>query len=231
MNKIISFCLWGRNPKYTIGAIKNAQLAKTIFPDWKCRFYVGQSVPWSVITSLHEHNAEVVHMPEAGDWKGMFWRFLPANDPHIDVFISRDTDSRLDWSEKTVIDQWLSSSYSVLALGQHPWHTVPLMGGGWGMKKNAVPNFTDLLSQWNREDRYQTDQEFLNSAVWPLVQKNTLMYHICNYGWSPGLLKPWPPVKRSNVMFFGQVFDESDLPVKEHIDAYCSYITAGKSSL
>ncbi len=34
MNKVISFSLWGDNPKYTIGAIKNAELSKTIYPDW-----------------------------------------------------------------------------------------------------------------------------------------------------------------------------------------------------
>ena len=45
MKKIISFCLWGDNPKYTIGAIENAKLAKTIYPDWTCRFYVGTSTP------------------------------------------------------------------------------------------------------------------------------------------------------------------------------------------
>ena len=38
MKKIIAFSLWGDQPKYTVGAIKNADLAKEIYPDWTCRF-------------------------------------------------------------------------------------------------------------------------------------------------------------------------------------------------
>jgi len=38
MKKVISYSIWGDNPKYATGAIK-------IYPDWICRFYVGQSVP------------------------------------------------------------------------------------------------------------------------------------------------------------------------------------------
>ena len=58
--KIISFCLWGDNPKYTEGAIKNAQLASEIYPGWKCRFYVGQSVPSIVLMRLEmNENTEV----------------------------------------------------------------------------------------------------------------------------------------------------------------------------
>jgi len=34
MKKIISFSLWGDNPVYTQGAIRNAELAKEIYPDW-----------------------------------------------------------------------------------------------------------------------------------------------------------------------------------------------------
>ena len=31
--KIISFSLWGQDPKYTIGAIRNAELAREIYQD------------------------------------------------------------------------------------------------------------------------------------------------------------------------------------------------------
>ncbi len=42
--KIISFSLWGQNPKYLTGAIRNAVLVKQIYPDWVCRFYVDNKV-------------------------------------------------------------------------------------------------------------------------------------------------------------------------------------------
>ena len=34
MKKVISFSLWGKNPTYTIGAIKNAELASQFYPDF-----------------------------------------------------------------------------------------------------------------------------------------------------------------------------------------------------
>ena len=63
MKKIISFCLWGDNPKYTIGAIENAKLAKTIYPDWICRFYVSENVNQSIINKLIELNSEIIKKP------------------------------------------------------------------------------------------------------------------------------------------------------------------------
>ena len=53
MKKIISFSLWGDNPKYTIGAIKNAEIAKEIYPDWICRFYLGKSTPIEIVKDLY----------------------------------------------------------------------------------------------------------------------------------------------------------------------------------
>ena len=44
--KIISFSLWGDNPKYTIGAIRNAELTPM---GWISRFYCGLSVPTEIV--------------------------------------------------------------------------------------------------------------------------------------------------------------------------------------
>ena len=63
MKKIIAFSLWGDNPMYTIGAIKNADLALDIYPDWVCRFYVGKSTPDEIILELTKRkNTEIFVM-------------------------------------------------------------------------------------------------------------------------------------------------------------------------
>ena len=86
--KLITFSLWGDDPKYTVGAIRNAELAPTIYPGWKCRFYVGTSVPNPIVWQLEafEH-VEVVMMDVPGDWTGMFWRFYPASEPDVEVMV------------------------------------------------------------------------------------------------------------------------------------------------
>ena len=128
MKKIISFSLWGDNPKYTIGAIKNVELSKTIYPDWICRFYCGKSVPSDIIEKLKSYdNVEVIEMDEDGNWSGMFWRFYACED--ADVMITRDTDSRLSFREKFAVDEWLNSDKDFHIMRDHPYHNVLILGG------------------------------------------------------------------------------------------------------
>ena len=89
MKKIISFSLWGDDPIYNIGAIRNAELAKKIYSGWVCRYYVGKSTPADTIEKLKTFdNVEIIEMDEEGDWTGMFWRFYPASEESVDVVIS-----------------------------------------------------------------------------------------------------------------------------------------------
>ena len=66
--KVVSYSLWGDNPKYTIGAIRNAELVKSLYPGWKARFYTGSSVPKEITNELRLKEADVVEMQESGDW-------------------------------------------------------------------------------------------------------------------------------------------------------------------
>ena len=101
MIKVISFSLWGNNPKYTVGAVKNAELAKKVYPGWIPRFYVGSCVDEKIKNQLIELGSQVIEKNVIGDWTGMFWRFEAASDPTVDIMISRDCDSRLSEREKS----------------------------------------------------------------------------------------------------------------------------------
>ena len=57
MKKVISFNLWGNNPIYNIGAIKNVELAKVFYPEFECWFYIHQeSVPIETIIELQKND-------------------------------------------------------------------------------------------------------------------------------------------------------------------------------
>jgi len=43
MKNIISFSLWGNDPMYWKGAVKNIKLAKELYPGFICRFYVDKN--------------------------------------------------------------------------------------------------------------------------------------------------------------------------------------------
>ena len=60
MKQVISYSLYGTNPRYTIGAIKNAVLALEFFSGFFVRYYVSPTVPvWVMQTLMLFENTEV----------------------------------------------------------------------------------------------------------------------------------------------------------------------------
>lgn len=216
--KIISFSLWGQDPKYIVGAIRNAELAQKVYPDWVCRFYVGMCVPSSVLFQLEDMpNVQVVRKPTFGDWRGMFWRFEPASEDDVEVMISRDTDSRLNEREKAAVDEWLESDKGFHVMRDHPYHQFPVLGGMWGVKKGVLPQMKNLIDSFSQQDQYGTDYNFFAEKIVPLVSENTLTHDEFFGG------KKFPS-ERKDYEFVGQVFNEQDKTVIEHLEALKEYL-------
>lgn len=204
MKKLITFSLWGDDPKYCVGAVENARLAQQFYPGWTCRFYLGRSVPTATYTALLDvPNVRVVNMHVEGDWRGMFWRFMPAGEDDVDVFITRDCDSRIGAREAAAVEEWLQSPQLIHAMRDHPYHSVPILGGMWGAKRHAIPNIVELVNQWNQEDRWQTDQEFLTAMVWPTHRHKVLAHD--NWARFVGCVNKPFPTPRVNGEFVGAI--------------------------
>jgi len=209
IKKIISFSLWGDNPKYTIGAIRNAELSKEIYPDWICRFYVGRSTPKNIINKLESFdNTEVIIMDVDGDWTGMFWRFYAASDVNVDVCIIRDCDSRVNFRERDAVNEWLESNKGFHIMRDHPYHLTEILGGMWGSKKGVIANIKKEIDDYVKGNFWQVDQNFLREKIYPLVKDNCLVhdeYHSYDID-----KRPFPSI-RKNKEFVGDVFDENDV--------------------
>lgn len=54
MDKVISFSIYGNMPMYTIGLLKNLELAKKIYSDWKVYVYYNTTVPPEYIEKYKE---------------------------------------------------------------------------------------------------------------------------------------------------------------------------------
>ena len=212
MKKIISFSLWGDNPKYCIGAIKNAELSKSIYPDWVCRFYICKNVNSDIIKELEKHQCEIILKKQQSNWSSMFWRFEAGHDKNIDAVIFRDTDSRLNLREKNAVDQWLESDKTFHIMRDHPYHGYPILGGMWGMKINDKYDFENILKSFSPENKYGTDYEFFINVLYPLIKNDKIthdeFFEKINF-----------PTKRNENEFVGQVFDEYENTPQEHIDA------------
>lgn len=173
--RVISFCLWGEDWKYVHGMYANIILAPQIYPGWDVWIYadratIDRTQPFFEDT---ECSYTMIEQPIA-DWRLMLSRFKAILDPQVEVMISRDADSRLSPREATAVREWLSSGKGVHTMHDHPHHTVPMLGGMWGCRYDAIPHFKESLESWQGEDRWQTDQEFLTQRVWPLIQGDVM---------------------------------------------------------
>jgi len=222
--KIISFSLWGNDPKYCIGALRNAELAQRIYPDWICRFHVANTIvnfPSVVFQLSDMPNVEIVKLDNyRANWGLMLARLEPARDDNVEVMISRDCDSRLSQREKLAVDEWLASDKLFHTMHDHPFHSVPILGGMFGLKCRNIPaiEFPHQAHEWfiQHEERWQVDQDFLTQKVWSIV-KDSCMNHDDFYRHIWGG-KPFPS-PRNGLEFVGQVFDENENTVAEHLTA------------
>jgi len=197
MKKIISYSLWGTNPLYTVNAIKNCEIAKNIFPDWTCRFYLNNSVPPNIIKHLSENNAELVYMNGDQDY-GMLWRFNAASDNTVDIMISRDTDSHLSIRDKAAVDEWLNSDKNVHIMRDHSFHSVHIMAGMWGVRNKILPNMSELISNFLLQYPIKTkqiDQNFLQKIIYPKIIDTALVHDLLgrhNHGKQFPIPRPRP---------------------------------------
>ena len=214
MKKIIAFSLWGNNPKYTIGAIKNANLTNEIYNGWISRFYCGKSVPEEILNQLRSiNNCEVIIMEEEGDWSGMFWRFLPASEKDVEVMLSRDCDSRLNLREKAAVDEWMKSYKTFHIMRDHPWHSTQILGGMWGVKYPKLKRMKEMIEEYKKGDFWQVDQNFLKEKIYSLIV-NDCMVHDEFFTYNSHTRQF--PTKRDGQQFVGESFDENDNPNMEH---------------
>ncbi len=85
--KVISFCLYGTDPLYTIGAIKNAKAVKELLPDWNSMFFCADDVDENVITEIKKYGGIVKIMDSNESFTGMFWRFLPISYDEVTIMM------------------------------------------------------------------------------------------------------------------------------------------------
>lgn len=217
MKNVIAYSLWGDDPFYWIGANKNLDQITKYFPGWICRFYIDKSCKQELIETLNGDNVEIILVDSKDSFHGMFWRFWSAEDPEVDVFLSRDCDSRFTNREIGALNEWLKSDKDFHIMRDHPYHTTPILGGMWGCRRGILREIgiSGLIDKWAKYERKGIDQEFLAQIVYPLVKEKSLEHcdfeHL-NFG---GKLHPFPS-KRINYEFVGEIYDENDVRNPEH---------------
>lgn len=206
---VIAFSLYGRSPKYAVGALRNVALAARFYPAWTLRFYVGASVPEATARGLADAGAEVVPTAGREDASAMFWRFLAFEDPRARRVMVRDCDSRFSERERAAVTEWLARGDAFHILRDHPLHDAAMLGGLWGAHTAPLRHLGALVRGARVEGRYGEDQRFLRDAVYPLARGRACVHD------SFFAREPWRrpfPTAREGAAFVGEVFDEDDRP-------------------
>ena len=191
--KVISFALWGNNLFYTMGAIHNARLTKKLYPDWKMWVYTNDTVPDEFIQTLKNEDVHII--PQGGNSTSclnMMWRFLPASDPSVDIFMSRDSDSRYTEREVKLVNEWLNSDKDFHIIRDHPQHGLPICGGMFGVKKGILTELIDKeyknflvnesikstvrYKQLLENNMHGMDQDFLETYIFPHTTSNRIVH-------------------------------------------------------
>jgi hypothetical protein len=226
MKKVISFSLWGDNPSYNIGAIKNAELALNFYPEFECWFYIHkESVPKETIDKLSTFtNTKIIF--KSGDLnniKPMMWRFEAIDDENVEIMMSRDTDTRFLLREKLAVDEWLSSNNDFHIMRDHPHHNFCILGGMFGTKKlKQLPKWTSIMNSFNQTGNRDYDQTFLKNYIYPLIKDNSTIHATFNK-MEPNA-KNFPINYCNNLRFVGEYVYYNDTRSIEHINILRNHI-------
>lgn len=181
---------------------------KEFYPEWEAHFFVNINTPKCYAVELASiQNVKVISITSQMGWKQSLCRFWPFLNSAIDVFISRDCDSRFSRREVDAVNEWLESDKFCHTMKDHPYHySYPLLAGMTGFKNPPRFNAAKAFNEYDNHDYYHHDQDFLAQVVFPYY-RDSIMFHDQNSFPSP----------REEGRFVGQVFDSNDNTPQEHL--------------
>ena len=220
--RVLSFSLYGDNPKYTIGAIKNSELREKFYPDWQMRVYHNDSVPNYVLEQLEANNVVLINTKVDRNVCNAMWRFAPASEEEVEYFISRDCDSRIFERDVAAVEEGLPSGKDFHIIRDHPGgHAWEISAGMWGAKGGFIENIKEKMDHYIQTSSWVTDravdQRFLQEIIYP--QALTSLFVNDEYFNYEGI---GTPIKRDRKLddfaFIGEPFDENDNQLANHRD-------------
>lgn len=179
---IISYTLFGTGARYLEGALRNAIVARHLYPGWTPRFYIDDSVPKATQRELRKAGAQIRQVPKLPAARfGLFWRFLVEDDPEVDLYLVRDADSVPSVREAVAVRDWLDSGQPFHVMRDFATHSELVLAGMWGAHRGNVPDGMGkriLAFAKAREKVLNSrveDQLFLRQEIWPYMRGRTFV--------------------------------------------------------
>lgn len=226
IKKVISYCLWGNQLIYNIGAIENAKIATKLFPEYECWYYIHyDSVPNYIIRQLSElKNVRIFFKyGDISQLKPRMWRFEAIDHPKVEIMLSRDTDTRLLHREKIYNSQWLQSNKSFHIIRDHPDHNFHILAGMFAIRKiKGIDSWKKLIDEFQPRHPRFYDQDFLKEIIYPKIKNDVCIHSHCIL-FDNELNTSFIPHCRE-FKFIGEYVDENNKRSKIHIEKLQKYI-------
>lgn len=219
MVKVVSFSLWGSDEYYTIGMLKNTDLVKQYYPHFECWIYIHKpSVPVDIINKLSKKDNVKIFFKEGNlkTTKPMMWRFEPITDKNVEIFLSRDSDSRIFQREVVAVQEWIQSDKLLHIMRDHPCHDYKIQGGMWGMKHNNLHNLKQLFDNLVQRGDRNYDQIFLQEVIYPKYI-HSAMIHASFHKYEP-FAKDFPVPFCKDFLFVGEQIEKDETRIKKGTD-------------
>ena len=217
---LVSYSLYGNDPKYVIGAIKNAAFIQQLGPAWQAIFYLSSEIPDQIELELVKLGSLVKRWESNWHQNGMFWRFSAINDFEYDFVIIRDVDSRISERELNCLSEWFKSGKMLSVIRDHPHHNALILGGLWGVSSKVKESEINWKNSENFSVGHGQDQVFLKKEVYPVLRRS--MY-LNDAFFSLPRSKYRFPTNRNGLGFVGESVNESedfDADLRKVLDTY-----------
>lgn len=210
MKKVVSFSVYGDAPIYNVGAIRNAELMESVYPEWSMIVYHDDTTPDETITELQKLNVQTIDMSHKNIFK-MFWRYYIIDDKTVEHSIFRDSDSRISEREANLVQEWIEQDKSLHVIRDHPAHKIcygsykkGMLGGMWGIKNERLD--IKISSQLDKHDinvyGYGSDQTYIHQIYDYYLERGCDMteHDFCNH------------LNRENPRFIGERIGVDEQP-------------------
>ena len=210
--KIVSMSVWGDNPRYIVGAKRQAELSKEFYPEWKVRIYTD-----NISNFTPDDSIEIID--RKGYKNGVFWRFEPLFESEDNIVIVRDTDGRITVREQMAVNEWLNRDETFHTFRDHESHyEFPIIACAFGYKGRLEDSLLNVMTSFiNNPFYYTNDQVYLRDFVFPIVKYNCLI-HSMYEGWFGDTRKQL----KNKYSFCGNGFNENDMPLYPPTLAECA---------
>lgn len=210
MKRVISFSVFGSNPKYCIGMLRNLELSTKVFPGWFVYIYYNDTVSDIYLEQYKKFNNVTLIDMSNKKVPGMFWRFLPFEG--VERFICRDSDSRLIDRDKAAVDEWIKDDTDIHIMRDHGHHNYKILGGMWGLKpkENLLTLIDNYLLDKNKNlFERMIDMDFLRDVIYPKYVGNSTIHISLNENRMENHCKSFPK-KMENYEFIGEIYEADD---------------------